>query len=70
MKPSRKYLLARQFCMTLERVTMFFTGYFLPTDINKSIVLLVASLLFHLAEYEFEFRYHIEIEKEFQAKLK
>jgi hypothetical protein len=51
--------------MVLERIAMFFCGYFLAIDVSKSIVLLLLSLTAHLLEYEFEYRYHIQIEKEY-----
>jgi hypothetical protein len=55
--------------MALERIAMFFTGYFLAIDVSKSIVLLLLSLTTHLLEYEFEYRYHVQLEKEYSKEV-
>ena len=61
---SKGYLRLKQLMMVLERVCLFYSGYYLPIRLCDAIILLIASIGFHLWEFEFDYLWHKALEEE------
>jgi hypothetical protein len=53
----------RQVSMLLERVLLFYSGVVLTQDLRLGLLLMTLSIAAHWIEYEWEFRWHRELER-------